>query len=220
MNSLRLVIVDDQKLFRENLKTVLELRLPEVKVVGLAENGREALEVIRATRPDLVLLDMRMPVMDGVECLRRLREEGNDVRVIVLTTFDDDEYIVEALRFGAVGYLLKDIEPEQLTAAIEQVRLGGTLLSPQVTAKLVTEVARRWMVEAPLAASREALAELTPREIEILRHIARGEDNREIAQALHLAEGTVKNYISSIYEKLGLRDRAQAIRFAIMCGLN
>ncbi|MGQ9779408.1 MAG: response regulator [Bacillota bacterium] len=215
----RLVIVDDQKLFRENLKTVLELRLPEVQVVGVAANGREALEVIRATRPDLVLLDMRMPVMDGVECLRRLREEGNEVKVIVLTTFDDDEYIVEALRFGAAGYLLKDIEPKQLTAAIEQVRLGGTLLSPQVTAKLVTKVTGWRMTEPPFAAAKEALAELTPREIEILRHIARGEDNREIAQALHLAEGTVKNYISSIYEKLGLRDRAQAVRFAIMNGL-
>lgn len=219
MASLRLVIVDDQKLFRENLKTVLELRLPEVRVVGVAGDGREALEIIRATRPDLVLLDMRMPVMDGVECLRRLREEGNEVRVIVLTTFDDDEYILEALRLGAAGYLLKDIEPEELTAAIEQVRLGGTLLSPQVTAKLVTEVTRRRMAEAPVS-SREVLACLTPRELEVLRHIARGEDNREIAQALHLAEGTVKNHISSIYEKLGLRDRAQAIRFAILHGLN
>ena len=219
MASLRLVIVDDQKLFRENLKTVLELRLPEVRVVGVAGDGREALEIIRATRPDLVLLDMRMPVMDGVECLRRLREEGNEVRVIVLTTFDDDEYILEALRLGAAGYLLKDIEPEELTAAIEQVRLGGTLLSPQVTAKLVTEVTRRRMAEAPVS-SREVLACLTPRELEVLRHIARGEDNREIAQALHLAEGTVKNHISSIYEKLGLRDRTQAIRFAILHGLN
>ena len=217
MEPLRLVIVDDQILFRQNLKTVIELRIPSARVVGVAGNGQEALEVIRATEPNLVLLDMRMPVMDGVECIRRLRDEGNQVRVVVLTTFDDDEYVFEALRFGAVGYLLKDIEPEELTDAIERAQEGGTLIAPQVTARLVAEVTR--YRKADSFTSNEALSRLTQRELEILRHLALGEENREIAQNLLLAEGTVKNYVSSIYEKLELKDRAQAIRFAILHGI-
>ncbi len=217
MDPLRLVIVDDQKLFRQNLKTVIELRIPSAQVVGVAGNGQEALELIHATEPNLVLLDMRMPVMDGVECIRRLRDAGNQVRVIVLTTFDDDEYVFEALRYGAVGYLLKDIEPEELTDAIERAQEGGTLISPQVTAKLVAEVTR--YRNADSVTSNEALSRLTQRELEILRHLAMGEENREIAQNLLLAKGTVKNYVSSIYEKLELKDRAQAIRFAILHGV-
>lgn len=217
MEKLRLVIVDDQKLFRQNLKTVIELRLPDVQVVGLAADGREALDVIRETRPELVLLDMRMPVMDGVECLRQLRTEGNEVKVIVLSTFDDDEYVFEALRYGAVGYLLKDIEPEELTDAVKRVQAGETLISPQVTTKLVAEVTR-WRAADRLGAD-DALSRLTRREIEVLRHLAMGEENREIAQHLQLAEGTVKNHVSNIYEKLELKDRAQAVRFAILKGL-
>jgi len=211
------VIVDDQKLFRQNLKTVIELRIPSAQVVGVAGDGHEALALIEATAPNLVLLDMRMPVMDGVECIRRLRETGSQVKVIVLTTFDDDEYVFEALRYGAVGYLLKDIEPEELTEALERVQEGGTLISPQVTAKLVAEVTRYRRAEP--AASTEALSRLTPRELEILRHLGMGKENREIARNLLLAEGTVKNYVSSIYEKLDLKDRAQAIRFAILHGI-
>lgn len=217
MGSMRLVIADDQRLFRQNLKTVIELRIPEAQVVGMAGNGEEALAVVRATQPDLVLLDMRMPVMDGVECIRQLRAEGNNVRVLVLTTFDDDEYVFEALRFGAVGYLLKDIESEELTDAIQRIQGGGTSISPQVTAKLVAEVTRRRAADS--AVSEDALSGLTPRELEVLRHLAMGEDNREIARSLQLAEGTVKNHISNIYEKLELKDRAQAIRFAILRGL-
>jgi len=214
---MRIVIVDDQKLFRQNLKTVIELRMPEVQVVGIAGDGEEALTVIRSAQPDLVLLDMRMPVMDGLECIRRLRQESNQVKVIVLTTFDDDEYVFEALQYGAVGYLLKDIEPEELTAAIKQVDQGGTLISPRVTSKLVAEVRRHRATEAGLP--HNILAHLTQRELEILRHVAMGEDNREIACNLQLAEGTVKNHISAIYEKLEVRDRAQATRMAILAGL-
>lgn len=217
MEPLRLVIVDDQRLFRENLKTVIELRIPTATVVGLARNGKEALDIIRSTRPNLVLLDMRMPEMDGVECIKRLRAEGNEVQVIVLTTFDDDQYLFEALQFGAVGYLLKDIEPEDLTQAIQQVQSGGTLISPQVTTKLVGEVTRRR--KADLTVSKEDLSCLSQRELEVLRHLGLGEDNKEIAQSLHLAEGTVRNHVSSIYEKLGLKDRAHAIRYAILSGL-
>jgi DNA-binding NarL/FixJ family response regulator len=214
---MRIVIVDDQKLFRQNLKKVIELSIPDAQVVGVAGDGQEALDIIQSVLPDLVLLDMRMPVMDGVECIRRLRQEGNNVKVIVLTTFDDDEYVFEALRYDVAGYLLKDIEPEELTAAINQVEKGATLVSPRVTTKLVAEVRRHHTAES--AMSRDVLSRLTQREMEVLRHMAMGEDNRETALSMQLAEGTIKNHISVIYEKLEVRDRAQAIRIAILAGI-
>ncbi len=217
MEPLRIIIVDDQVLFRENLKIVIELLIPEAKVVGAASNGREALEICRKIPHNLILLDVRMPGMDGVEFIRQLRKEGSNVKVIVLTTFDDDEYVFEALRLGAAGYLLKEIHPEELTKAIINVYNGGTLTSPQITAKLVKEVNRYKTVES--IAPNEILSRLTPREIEVLRHLARGKDNQEIATSLQLAEGTIKNYISNIYEKLELKDRSQATRFAILRGL-
>jgi len=211
LDSLRLVIVDDQKLFRENLKTAIELCLPHAEVSGMACNGVEALEMIHVMHPDLVLLDMRMPVMDGVECIRRLREEGDNVRVLVLTTFDDDDYVFEALRHGAAGYLLKDIGAEELAEAILKVHAGGTLLSPQVTAKLVAEATRNRYI-SPV----DALARLTQRELDVLRQMALGLDNHEIARRLQLAEGTVKNHVSNIYEKLDLKNRAQAVRYVLL----
>ncbi len=217
MDPLRIIIIDDQKLFRENLKIVINLQVPNAKVVAMATNGREALEICRTTPHDLILLDIRMPEMDGVEFIRWLRVSGDQSKVIVLTTFDDDEYVFEALRLGAVGYLLKDIDPEDLIKAILAVQSGETLVSPQITTKLVKEVTR--YRSADPAVSNEILARLTPREMDVLRRLAMGEDNREIAASLQLAEGTVKNYISNIYEKLELKDRAQAIRFAIMHGL-
>ncbi len=216
---MRLVIVDDQKLFRQNLKTVIELRLPEANVVGIAGNGLEALQVIGETKPDLILLDMRMPIMDGVECLRRLRDSGDNTQIIVLTTFDDDQYVFEALRLEVAGYLLKDIDPEELTNAIEKLRMGGKLVSPQVTEKLVKEATRHRYGNGEFSKNLARLAQLTQREIEVLKRIALGDDNQEIAHVLCITEGTVKNYVSSIYEKLEFRDRAQAIRFAIMQGI-
>lgn len=198
MDQIRLVIVDDQKLFRQNLKTVIELRIPEAKVVGIAGDGQEALKIIKITQPNLVLMDIRMPGMDGVECIRQLRREENNVQIIVLTTFADDEYVFEALKYGAVGYLLKDIEPEELTKAIIQVQEGGKLLSPQVTNKLVEEVIRRRSLDKDVNIN-NYLTRLTHREIEVLRHIALGEDNHEIATNLYISEGTVKNYVSNMY---------------------
>jgi DNA-binding NarL/FixJ family response regulator len=217
MESLRIMIVDDQKLFRENLKIVIELRLPDAKVVGIASNGHEALELLNDRKPNLILLDMRMPAMNGVEFIRQLRITGNKVKIIVLTTFDDDEYVFEALRLGAVGYLLKEIEPEELTAAIMDIHHGKTLMSPEVTAKLVKEATRYRAIDTGV--SNDVFSSLTSRELDVLRHLALGEDNREIANNLQIAEGTVKNHVSNIYEKLGLKDRAQAIRYAILHGL-
>lgn len=214
---LRIIIVDDQILFCENLKIMIELLIPDAKVVGMASNGREALELCRSIPHNLILLDVRMPEMDGVEFMRRFNNEKQTAKVIVLTTFDDDEYVFEALKLGAAGYLLKDIKPEELVNAILNVHNGGTLVSPKITAKLVKEVNRYRAVDA--IAPNEILSHLTPREVEVLRHLAMGEDNQQIAANLQLAEGTVKNYISNIYEKLGLKDRVQATRFAILRGL-
>ena len=155
--------------------------------------------------------------MDGVEFIRHYREEGYTTKVIMLTTFEDDEYVFEALRYGAAGYLLKEIQPDELAKALVHVHQGGMLISPRITAKLVKEVNRYRAVDT--IAPNEILSHLTPREIEVLRHVAMGEDNQQIAKSLQLAEGTVKNYISSIYEKLELKDRSQATRFAILRGL-
>jgi DNA-binding NarL/FixJ family response regulator len=213
MEPLKIIIVDDQKLFRQNLRIIIEMWIPEAKVVGLASNGYEALELCRTTPHNLILLDIRMPEMDGVAFIRHLRKEGDHAKVIVLTTFDDDEYIFEALRQGAVGYLLKDIDPEELTSAIINVQNGGTLMSPQIAAKLVSEATR--YRTADLIRNDSDLAILTPRELEVLLHLAAGKNNREIAADIQLAEGTVKNHVSNIYEKLGLTDRAQAVRFAL-----
>lgn len=213
MEPLRIIIVDNEKLFRENLKIIIEMWIPEAKVVGLASNGYEALELCKTTPHNLILLDIRMPEMDGVTFIRRLRKEGYDTKVIVLTTFDDDEYIIEALDQGAVGYLLKEIDPEELTRAIVYIQNGGTIMSPQIAAKLVKEATRYRSTD--LIRNDSDLAILTPRELEVLMHMAAGKNNREIAQELQLAEGTVKNHVSNIYEKLGLSDRAQAVRFAL-----
>ena len=217
MDLLRIVIVDDQRMFRESLKTVIELRLPEAKVVGLASNGEEGLRIIHETNPNLIIMDINMPVMNGVECVKKLREEGNDVLVLMLTVFEDEQYLVESLKLGAVGYLLKDTEPEKFTEAIKMAYNGCTLLSHQVTEKLVDEIIQKKEKDNNRYTS--DLFKLTQREFEILKHIGYGEDNQQISDILHLSEGTVRNYVSSIYEKLDLKDRPQAIRFAILSGL-
>lgn len=217
MSRSKMLIVDDQKLFRENMKIVIELRLPDVQVVAMASDGREALEAFHRFTPDIIVLDMRMPVMDGVEFLQNLKGVSPRPKVLVLTTFDDDDYLLEAMNLGASGYLLKEIDPEDLTKAIEQVLHGEMPVSPKLTAKLIRRSALRNRDE-PYPTSVDLKA-LTPRELEVLKRIALGEDNHEIAKSLFLAEGTVKNHVSNIYDKLGFKDRAQAVRFAIVSGL-
>ncbi|MGE5605135.1 MAG: response regulator [Bacteroidota bacterium] len=216
--SLNLLIVDDQKLFSENLKIMIELKIPGAKVVGIASNGYEALEMYQKLNPNLILLDIRMPKMDGVEFIRQLHTMNTSTRIIVLTTFDDDQYVFEALKYGAAGYLLKQIEPDDLAKAILEVHNGGTLISPQVTKKLIREVIRYRITDSEIPD--DAIQKLTPRELDVLKQIGLGKDNREIAQNLQLAEGTVRNHVSNIYEKLNLKDRGQAIRYAILHGLN
>lgn len=213
---IRILLVDDQRLMREGLRTLFELE-SDLDVVGEAADGAEALARYEALEPDVVLMDVRMPGMDGVEATRRLKDRWPDARVIILTTFDDDEYVFEGLRAGALGYLLKDVSGHELADAVRQVRGGGALIEPSVARKVVAEFARI----APVARDPEdGFAEpLSDREREVLGLLAEGLTNREIAARLYLAEGTVKNYVTSILGKIGARDRTQAALKARELGL-
>lgn len=211
MTKIKLLLVDDQKLMLDGLKTLLELE-PDFEVVGTVGNGQAALDVYPELTPDVVLMDVRMPVLDGVEATRRLLTHNSKAKVIILTTFDDDEYIFEGLRAGALGYLLKDVSGRELAEAIRVVSKGGALIEPSVARKVVAEFSR---LEAPTALGKTRLRdELTERELEVLRLLARGLTNKEIASQIYLAEGTVKNYVTSILQKTGARDRTQAALLA------
>jgi DNA-binding NarL/FixJ family response regulator len=206
-DQIRILLVDDQKLMREGLRILLELE-PDLEVVGEARNGEAALEAYAALAPDVVLMDVRMPGMDGVEATWRLHERWPEARIIILTTFDDEEYIFEGLRAGALGYLLKDVSGEELAEAVRKVAAGGALIEPSVARKVLAEFAR---LAPPARAPQEGLPEpLSERERDVLQLLALGLSNREIAERLALAEGTVKNYVTNILGKLGVRDRTQA----------
>lgn len=213
---IRILLVDDQALFREGLRTLLSVQAG-FEVVGEAANGEEALRLAGTLQPDVMLMDVRMPVLDGVAATRRLQAAYPALRVIVLTTFDDDEYVFEALRAGAVGYLLKDTPSEKLFEAVRAAARGESFLQPSVAAKVVAEFSRL----ANLSPGRvePLLDPLSEREREILRLIARGASNREIAAQLVIAEGTVKNHITNILNKLGVSDRTQAALKAREMGL-
>ena len=203
----RILIVDDQELFREGLHTLLAIQ-PDLQVVGEARNGEDALRLAGALKPDVVLMDLRMPVLNGVAATRQLKRTQPEIKVIVLTTFDDDENVFEGLRAGAVGYLLKDVASEQVVEAIRAVARGAAFLQPAITGKVIAEFARLLPSLAPQA---HALVEpLSERELEILRRLSQGASNKEIADDLVITVGTVKNHVTSILAKLGVRDRTQA----------
>jgi DNA-binding NarL/FixJ family response regulator len=207
--TIRILIADDQSLFREALRTLLSA-YPGLSIVGDASNGEEALRLAFTMTPDVVLMDLRMPVMDGVEATRKIVKLGKNIKVIVLTTFDDDETVFEGLRAGAVGYLLKDVSADKLIEAIRAAAKGEYFLLPSITAKVVSEFSR---ISRPAAIDpqKELADPLSTREIEILRYVATGASNKEIAETLVISEGTVKNHLSSILSKLGVRDRMQAV---------
>lgn len=207
MSAIKILLVDDQELFREALHTLLAVQ-PDFKVVAEAANGEEALRQAAQHQPDIVLMDLRMPVLDGVSATQRLRAQLPACRVIVLTTFDDDEYVFEGLRAGAVGYLLKDTSAENLYGAIRAAARGEYFLQPSITAKVVAEFSR---LTRPPAGEDRSVAALSNRELEILRLVATGASNKEIAEQLVITEGTVKNHLSNILAKLGARDRLQAV---------
>jgi DNA-binding NarL/FixJ family response regulator len=209
-------VVDDQTLVRQGIRSLLELT-DDVAVVAEAADGDDALAVLTRHEPDVVLLDLRMPRRDGIATLEALRERGDDVPVLVLTTFDDDELVLRALRAGANGYLLKDVTLEQLVVAIRTLAAGRSLVQPAVTDHVLRAVSQR-----PRPAAFDGLAQpqpLTGRELEVLRLVASGYANREIADALHLAPGTVKNHVSTVLQKLGVRDRTRAVLRALDLGL-
>jgi DNA-binding NarL/FixJ family response regulator len=215
-NPIHILLVDDQALFREGLRTLLSVQ-PGFDVIGEAANGEEALRLAATLHPDVILMDVRMPILDGVAATRRLRAAHPAMRVIVLTTFDDDEYVFEALRAGAAGYLLKDTASEKLFEAVRAAARGESFLQPSVAAKVVAEFSRM----ANLTPTRpDPLPDpLSEREKEILRLIAQGSSNRQIAEQLVIAEGTVKNHVTSILNKLGVSDRTQAALKAREMGL-
>jgi DNA-binding NarL/FixJ family response regulator len=207
VSAVRVLLVDDQALFREALGTLLDAR-PEVEVVGEAGDGHQALERAAALAPDVVLMDLHMPVLDGIAATRRLRVEQPGVRVLALTTFDDDEDVFAALRAGALGYLLKDVSADRLVEAVQAAARGESVLQPSVAAKVVARFAQ--LDDAPRARPQPLVVPLSDRELDVLRLLADGRSNREIAASLFLAEGTVKNHVTNVLAKLGARDRTQA----------
>ncbi len=212
---IRLLLVDDQSLFREGLRTLLSIQ-PDFEVVGEASNGQDALAQAAHLNPDVVLMDLRMPVLDGVAATRQLRADQPAARVIILTTFDDDDYIFDGLRAGALGYLLKDTPGDKLFEAIRAAARGESFLQPSIASKVVAEFARL----AGDATRPQALIEpLSEREIEIVKLIAAGASNKEIGASLFITEGTVKNHVTNILGKLGARDRTQAALRARELGL-
>jgi DNA-binding NarL/FixJ family response regulator len=210
-NPVRVVIADDQALVRSGFRLILESA--GIDVAGEAADGKAAVTAVLEHRPDVVLMDIRMPVMDGLEATRQIVGAGSDVRVVMLTTFDLDQYIYGALAAGASGFLLKDVTPEHLVAAVQLVRSGDALLAPSITRRLVERFAPR------AAVSGTDLSALTPRELEVLTLVGRGLSNAELAAALTLSEATVKTHVARIMAKLSLRDRVQAVVLAYETGL-
>ena len=212
---IRVLIADDQALVRGGFRLILEAQ-KDIEVVGEAEDGEDALAQARDLRPDVVLMDIRMPKMDGLEATRRLLSANGESRVLVLTTLDADEYVYEAMKAGASGFLLKDVRPEQLADAVRVVASGDALLAPVITRRLIEDFVRR---PPPGSGPPTELTELSERELDVLKLIAQGRSNAEIAAALFLSEATIKTHVTHILAKLRLRDRVQAVVLSYECGL-
>ena len=212
---IRVLLADDQALVRSGFQMILSAQ-PEIEVVGEAETGRQAIDLANRLSPDVILMDVRMPNLDGLEATRRLVDLGTTSKIVILTTFDLDEYVYAAIRAGASGFLLKDVRPQQLVEAIEVVAAGDALLAPSVTQRLLARFAEALTLPEERASE---LSSLTERELEVLKLVAAGLSNAELAERLYLSETTVKTHVSSVLRKLGLRDRVQAVVLAYEAGL-
>jgi DNA-binding NarL/FixJ family response regulator len=211
---IKVVLVDDQTLLRAGLRALLEAA-GDIRVVGEAGDGAEGVDVVLATHPDVVLMDIRMPRLDGIAATRRILAAGSRARILIVTTFDADEYVVEALRSGAAGFLLKDGPPERLPAAVRTVAEGEALLAPAITRRLIEE----YVGTVPQDGLRRRLEALTERELHVLEHLAAGKSNAQIGEALYLSEATVKTHLTRVLAKLDLKSRVQAVVFAYESGL-
>lgn len=214
--TIRILLADDQYLVREGIASLLELE-SDVEVVGMAENGKEAIAQALTLKPNIVLMDVRMPEMNGVEATAKIKQALPNCQIIMLTTFDDDEFIVQSLLAGACGYLMKDIPPKDLAQAIKLAHTGVFQLSPEAAGKLIGNLQNKSTFDSPQPAIETPL---TARELEVLKLLAKGNTNREIAKTFNLSEGTVKNHVSNILMRLELRDRTQAAVYAIENGLS
>src|SRR5271157_992473 len=224
---IRILLVDDQTLVRQGIRLLLEIE-PDIQVVGQASNGREAVQQAQVLHPDVILMDIRMPEMDGVAATREITARFPEIGVIILTTFEDDEIVFDGLKAGARGYLLKDISSEEMADAVRQVAAGGALIQPSITRKVLSEFSRLASANSSLPSSKTEKTsskhailpeQLTEREMDVLKAIASGLSNREIAERLVITEGTVKNHVSNLITKLQVRDRTQAVLKAQELGL-
>lgn len=222
------MITDDQRLMREGLKTLLDLE-DDLTVVQLCENGKDTLEKLPSIKPDVILMDIRMPVMDGVECTRIIKQQYPEVKVLILTTFDDDEFIIDALKNGAVGYILKDLSSEKLVSAIRDAYKGNSIMQPEIAAKVISHISEsinysdfksvnkdsQAIMKSVISKEGNTKLKLTDMEREILNLVGEGMSNTEIAKKLYISVGTVKNYISNLYSKLEVEDRSKLTLYAI-----
>ena len=205
---IKVLIADDQELIRESLKVVLDSKT-NIEVTGTVANGQEVIQSIRESAPDIILMDIRMPKMDGVQCTRIVKEFNPAIKIIILTTFDDDEFVFDALKYGASGYLLKGVSMDELVASIETVYSGRAMINPEIATKVVRIFSQMAKGEQAIQVEERLVGELTKAEWKIVREIGKGASNKEIAETLYLSEGTVRNYLSIILNKLQLRDRTQ-----------
>jgi len=211
---IKVLVADDQELIRQSLQIVLNSK-EEMNVIGVAANGQEVIQNIRKEKPDVILMDIRMPKLDGVQCTKIIKEQHPEIKIIILTTFDDDEYVYNALRFGASGYLLKGVSMEELETAIRTEYEGKAMINPDIASKVLGFFSRMAQENYSIPVVNENISELTKTEWKIIREVEKGSTNKEIAEILCLADGTVRNYLSTILSKLQLRDRTQLAIWAV-----
>ena len=215
---IKVLIAEDQELIRQSLEIILGNK-PDMRIIGIAEDGNKAIELAQKLVPDIILMDMRMPFVDGVKCIKIIKEKFPQIKIIVLTTFDDDEYIFNALKNGASGYLLKGISSKELVEAIRTVFNGGALINPDIAVKVVRLFSKMAKADYNIKVNDNEVNSLSKNELKIMKLIGRGMSNKEITDILKFSEGTVRNYISIVLNKLNLRDRTQIAIFAVQSGL-